>query len=111
MRIVMLGALLVMLASAFVLYSSNYDTRQLEARVEQQERAIDQARGDIAVLKAERAHLGRPERIEPLARGLGLVPAQDSQLAATLDEAMARASADDDSSASKGKTTSKRRGN
>jgi cell division protein FtsL len=103
MRIVMLGALLMMLASAFVLYSSNYDTRQLEARVEDQERAIEQARGDIAVLKAERAHLGRPERIEPLARALGLGPAKESQLAATLDDAMARATAEPDGKTSKNK--------
>ena len=61
MRIIILGALILTVASAFVLYSSNYDTRQLEARVTEQERAIDKARGDIAVLKAERAHLGRPE--------------------------------------------------
>jgi cell division protein FtsL len=91
MRIVILGALMLTLASAFVLYSSNYDTRQLEARVEQQERVIEKARGDIAVLKAERAHLGRPERIEPLARALGLGPASEQQLAATPEAALARA--------------------
>jgi cell division protein FtsL len=91
MRIVILGALMLTLASAFVLYSSNYDTRQLEARVQEQERVIEEARGDIAVLKAERAHLGRPERIEPLARGLGLGPASEQQLAATPEDAMARA--------------------
>jgi len=91
MRIVILGALMLTLASAFVLYSSNYDTRQLEARVEQQERVIEKARGDIAVLKAERAHLGRPERIEPLARALGLGPANEQQLAATPEAALARA--------------------
>lgn len=93
MRIVILGALVLTLASAVVLYSSNYDTRQLEARVEEQERAIDKARGDIAVLKAERAHLGRPERIEPLARALGLGPASEQQLAATPEAALARAQA------------------
>src|SRR5262245_3845258 len=90
MRIVILGALILTLASAFVLYSSNYDTRLLEARVTEQERAIEKARGDIAVLKAERAHLGRPERIEPLARALGLGPASEQQLASTPDAALAR---------------------
>lgn len=93
MRIIVLGALMLTLASAVVLYSSNYDTRQLEARVEEQERAIDKARGDIAVLKAERAHLGRPERIEPLARALGLGPASEQQLAATPEAVLARAQA------------------
>ena len=91
MRIVILAALILTIASAFVLYSSNYDTRQLEARVFEQERAIEKARSDISVLKAERAHLGRPERIEPLARSLGLGPASEQQLAATPEEAMARA--------------------
>ena len=93
MRIVILGALMLTLASAFVLYSSNYDTRQLETRVEQQERAIEKTRGDRAVLKAERAHLARPERIEPLARALGLGPASEQQLAATPQAALDRATA------------------
>lgn len=93
MRIVILAALMLTLASAFILYSSNYDTRQLEMRVAEQERAIEKARGDIAVLKAERAHLARPERIEPLARALGLGPASEKQLAASPDEALARVTA------------------
>ncbi|MEO8421566.1 MAG: septum formation initiator family protein [Hyphomicrobium sp.] len=91
MRIIILGALILTIASAFVLYSSNYETRQLEASVAEQERAIEKARSDISVLKAERAHLGRPDRIEPLARALGLGPASEQQLAATPDEAIARA--------------------
>jgi cell division protein FtsL len=103
MRIVILAALILTIASAFVLYSSNYDTRQLEARVFEQERTIEKARSDISVLKAERAHLGRPERIEPLARVLGLGPASEQQLAATPEEAMARALG--------GTTASKKKGN
>jgi cell division protein FtsL len=90
MRIVISGAFALALASAFLLYSSNYDTRLLEANVQAQERAIEQARSDIAVLKAERAHLGRPDRIEPLARAQGLGPATEQQLAATPDDALAR---------------------
>lgn len=91
MRIVNLAAFALALASAFLLYGINYDTRQLEARVLGEERAIDGARNDIAVLKAERAHLGRPERIEPIARAQGLRPAAEQQLAASPEEAMARA--------------------
>jgi cell division protein FtsL len=90
MRLFILGALALTLASAFLLYSSNYDTRLLEAGVQAQERAIEKARGDIAVLKAERAHLGRPERIEPLARAQGLGPANETQLVPNLQEALAR---------------------
>jgi len=102
MRIVILAALMMTLVSAFVLYSSNYDTRQLEERVADQERAIEKARGDIAVLKAERAHLGRPERIEPLARAMGLGPATEQQLAASAAEALARATAESAAAPHKG---------
>jgi cell division protein FtsL len=85
-----LGALAMTLASAFLLYGLNYDTRLLESRVQAQERAIEQARSDIAVLKAERAHLGRPDRIEPLARAQGLRPATEQQLVASPEAALAR---------------------
>ncbi len=91
MRLVNLAAFALALASAFLLYGINYDTRLLEARVQGEERAIDEARNDIAVLKAERAHLGRPERIEPIARAQGLQPAAERQLAASPEEAMTRA--------------------
>ena len=91
MRIVNLAAFALALASAFLLYGINYDTRLLEARVQGEERAIEEARGDIAVLKAERAHLARPERIEPIARAQGLQPAAEQQIAASPEEAMSRA--------------------
>jgi cell division protein FtsL len=66
--------MLLTLASAFALYALKYDTRRLEARVQAQERQLEKAQADVAVLKAERAHLARPERLEPLARELGLAP-------------------------------------
>lgn len=73
------SAAFLAISSAFLLYGLSYDTRQLEARVAAQERSADKARSDIAVLKAERAHLARPERIEPLARAQGLAPLSDRQ--------------------------------
>jgi cell division protein FtsL len=91
MRMLILGAVTLALASAFSLYAINYDTRRLASGVKDLERSIEQAHGDIAVLKAERAHLGRPDRIEPLARALGLRPATESQLVASPQEAMTRA--------------------
>jgi cell division protein FtsL len=60
------------LASAFLLYGLNYDTRLIEQRVHAAERLAERTRSDIAVLRAERAHLARPQRIEPLARAQGL---------------------------------------
>ncbi|MGH3629825.1 MAG: cell division protein FtsL [Sciscionella sp.] len=65
---------LLTLASAFGLYAIKYDTRQLETKVQAQERALEKARNDVTVLTAERAHLARPERVEPLARQFGLAP-------------------------------------
>jgi cell division protein FtsL len=81
MRILTISAAFLALSSAFLLYGLNYDTRRLEARVEAQERTAEKTRSDIAVLKADRAHLARPERIEPLARSLGLQPATEKQFA------------------------------
>ena len=89
MRLHILAALALALASAFALYGMNYDTRQLERRVLAKEREIKKARNDIAVLKAERAHLARPERIESLARSQGLRPVTERQLFAGPGEAMA----------------------
>jgi cell division protein FtsL len=74
------SAAFLAISSAFLLYGLSYDTRQIEARVAHQERSADIARSDIAVLKAERAHLGRPDRIDPLARAQGLKPMGEQQI-------------------------------
>lgn len=87
MRLLTLSAVFLALSSAFLLYALNYDTRLLESKVQQQDRAAAAARSDIAVLKAERAHLARPERIAPLARQQGLAPPASHQLAPALASA------------------------
>ncbi len=79
-----LTAVFLALASAFVLYGLGYDTRQLEAAIAAKERVAEEARSDIAVYKAERAHLARPDRIEKLARGLGLAPPSETQFVTTV---------------------------
>jgi cell division protein FtsL len=71
--------MLATLAAAFALYAVKYDTRRLEVRVHAQERALEKAESDVTVLKAERAHLARPERLEPLARLIGLAPIASTQ--------------------------------
>lgn len=81
MRLLNLAAFCFAVASAFLLYSLNYETRRLEAHVQSQERAAEKARSDIAILKAERSHLSRPERIDPFARQQGLAPPRPDQLA------------------------------
>lgn len=86
MRTLIVSAAFLALASAFLLYGLNYDTRRIEANLHALERSAERAKSDIAILKAERAHLARPERIEPLARAQGLEPVGHRQLTATADD-------------------------
>ena len=80
MRTLTIVAIAGMLCSAFALYSVKYDTRQLQMRVLEQERRIERTVTDIAILRAERAHLSRPERLQKLAREhLGLSVAKPAQ--------------------------------
>lgn len=80
MRLINLAALMITIASAFLVYGLNYDTRRLEANVQAQERAAEKARNDIAILRAERSHLSRPSRIDPFARQIGLAPPRPDQI-------------------------------
>ena len=80
MHTLTLAACFLALSSACLLYGLSYDTRFAEARVQSAERTAERLRGDIAILKAERAHLSRPDRIEPLARAQGLRPTAPSQI-------------------------------
>jgi hypothetical protein len=81
MRLLMLSSAFLALSGAVFLYALNDETRALEARVQAQERKAGTLRSDIAVLKAERAHLARPERIDPAARAIGLEPPRPAQFA------------------------------
>lgn len=89
MRTLIVSAAFVALASAFLLYGLNYDTRRIESNLHSLERAAEKTKSDIAILKAERAHLARPDRIETLARAQGLVPAGPRQFAQTGDDELA----------------------
>jgi len=81
MRFMLFVAASLAFASIVLLYAVNYDARRLEARNQAEERALQSVREEIAVLRAERAYLARPDRIEPLARALGLRPAEAAQFA------------------------------
>jgi len=81
MRILLTVAVAMTLGSAFTLYAVNYETRGLADDVKRREKSINKARRDIAILKAERAHLARPDRIGLHARALGLAPAKRGQFA------------------------------
>jgi cell division protein FtsL len=74
LRIINLALMLSMLVGVFALYAIKYDARQLEARIQMQERDLEKLENNVAVLIAERAHLARPKALEPLARNLGLAP-------------------------------------
>jgi cell division protein FtsL len=79
MRLLNVVAFFFAITSALLLYGLNYDTRRLEAEVQFKERIAERARNDISVLKAERGHLARPDRIDMLARRLGLSPPRPDQ--------------------------------
>ena len=81
MRLLNVTAFFFAITSALLLYGLNYDTRRLEAEVQAKERAAERARDDIAVLKAERGTLARPDRIDALAPQLGLAPPRVDQFA------------------------------
>jgi cell division protein FtsL len=76
-----ISAVFLMLGSAFALYGLKYDTQQLEARLRHGERTYERLEAEIAALSAERAYLGRPERIQEIARRLGLEPTDAKQYA------------------------------
>lgn len=78
-RLIAIIAGFVTIAAAAALYTLKHDTRRIEAEVHAVERAIEKAESDIAGLKAERAWLGRPERIDALARQQGLGPIRPEQ--------------------------------
>ena len=69
-RLFTVATVLLAVASAFVLYATSYETRQLELHVAAQARTIEKTSLDIAILRAERAYFARPERIDELARML-----------------------------------------
>ena len=55
------------LASAFVLYSQEHTTRELERAIAKAEKQTKQEREKIKLLEAEWAALTRPERIQQIA--------------------------------------------
>lgn len=75
-------AVVLAIVAATVLYWVSYETRLLEARAHVLERRQDRIEAEIAAARAELAYLSRPERIAPLARGLGMTPPAAQQFIA-----------------------------
>lgn len=80
LRFLTYGSVASAIISAFVLYAINYDTRRIASDTDNVSREIEKLHRDIAVLKAERALLTSPQRIEPYARKLGFEPIRGAQL-------------------------------
>jgi cell division protein FtsL len=85
MRFLTTLSVAAMLISAIALHMINYQTRQLEQDVRRAELKRDKFLEDIAILRADRAFLARPARIEAAARILGMRPADISQLPPRVD--------------------------
>ncbi|MCB1509450.1 MAG: cell division protein FtsL [Hyphomicrobiaceae bacterium] len=80
LRFFVVGALFTVIASAYALYSINTTTRSIADDVKEKERLREELISSMAILKAERAYLSRPEVIEPLARRYGMRPVKGEQL-------------------------------
>jgi cell division protein FtsL len=64
-----------------LIYNMKFETRRLEDRAAQLERAIEDEKDNVALMHAEWSHVSRPERVETLARDvLKLEPAKPEQL-------------------------------
>ena len=79
LRTYSLLAIAVAVISAFALYTVGHQTRQLVQANKALESRRDALQRDIAILRAERAYLSRPERIKPLALKLGMRPLEAHQ--------------------------------
>ena len=76
-----------------LIYNMKFETRRLEDRAAQLQRAIEDEKDNVALMRAEWSHVSRPERVESLARDvLKLEPAKPEQLINHRDfvEALAR---------------------
>ncbi len=79
LRVLVVAAVIAPMFAAVALYSVSYSTRELEHHVVALERRAEALTREVATLRAERAFLSRPERIEPFARELGMRPAEGHQ--------------------------------
>lgn len=86
MRLLSLLAFGFLAGLIVLIYDMKFQTRQLEDRAAQLERAIAEEKDNVALMRAEWSHVTRPERIETLARDLlKLEPAKPEQLITNRD--------------------------
>ncbi len=81
MRLLSLLAFGFLAGLVILIYDMKFETRRLEGQAAQLERAIEDEKDNVALMRAEWGHVTRPERIETLAREvLKLEPAKSDQL-------------------------------
>jgi cell division protein FtsL len=81
LRVLNIILVLMVLASAFTIYSLEHETRRGERRIAELKRGISDEQEMIRLLEAEWSNLTRPRRIEQLAsRHLQLKPLSPLQL-------------------------------
>ena len=81
LRILNVAAIMALLGSAVYAYSIKYDTILYTEQIAKTKHAIKKEREAIGMLRAEWAHLTRPERIQALAdKHLDLQPLQLTQI-------------------------------
>src|SRR3712207_3343075 len=51
-----------------LIYDMKFETRRLEGKAQQLQRAIEDEKDNVALMRAEWSHVARPERVETLAR-------------------------------------------
>ncbi len=77
-----------------LIYDMKFETRRLENRAQQLQRAIEDEKDNVALMRAEWSHVARPERIEQLTREISpdLQPVKAAQIVNQRDflEALAR---------------------
>ena len=86
LRVLNVILVLMVLASAFTIYSLEHETRRGERRIAELKRGISDEQEMIRLLEAEWSNLTRPRRIEQLAhRHLQLKPLSPLQLVEAKD--------------------------
>lgn len=81
MRLLCLLAFGFLAGLVVLIYSMKFETRRLDDRAAQLQRAIEDEKDNVALMRAEWSYVARPERVETLAREvLKLEPAKPEQL-------------------------------
>lgn len=70
----------IMVGLLVLIYQQKYETRRLEDRAAALSREISEQTRALAVLRAEWTYLTRPERLDKLARRMGLEPVNPDQV-------------------------------